>query len=71
MSKSAKVPRKANRPPGRAPRRHIEITGDVLIPKTESPCALLTRMRVPSALIVGISYVASLSGSPKRRRARR
>jgi hypothetical protein len=84
MSKSVK---KAGRPPGRRPRPHIEIPGDVLIPKTEAAAEIgvavrtVTRMRVPSLLIGGISYVAmgrlrqmladSLSGSPKKRRARR
>jgi hypothetical protein len=82
MSKSVK---KAGRPPGRRPRPHIEIPGDVLIPKTEAAAEIgvavrtVTRMRVPSLLIGGISYAAmgrlrhadSLSGSPKKRRARR
>jgi hypothetical protein len=87
MSKSAKVPRKAGRPPGRAPRPHIEVPGAFLIPKTEAAAEIgvalrtVTRMRVPSLLIGGISYVAmgrlrqmladSLSGSPKKRWARR
>jgi ParB-like nuclease domain len=45
MSNSAKASRKAARPPGRAPRPHIEIPSDVLIPKTEASAELGVPMR--------------------------
>jgi hypothetical protein len=78
---------KAGRPRGSVPRPHIEIPGDVLIPKSEAAAELgvaprtITRMQVPSTLIGGVCYVPrgriremladSLSSPKKRRGARR
>jgi hypothetical protein len=55
---------KAGRPPGPRPRPRIEIPGDVLVPKSEAADELgmsrrtLTRMRPPSVLVAGVSYIA-------------
>ena len=76
---------KAGRPHGRAPRPHIQIDGDVLVPKGEAAQELgiavrtLTRMKPPSVLVGGISYVAmgklrqqiAEGLSSKKRRTRR
>jgi hypothetical protein len=88
MSKSsAKAPHKAGRPPRRRPRPRITLpNGDVLIPKTEAAEEIgisrrtLTRMRAPSTLVAGVSYVSQRGlrqmiadglSSPKKRSARR
>jgi hypothetical protein len=63
-SPKAKAQHKAGRPRGRAPRPHIQIPGDTLVPKNEAAQELgiavrtLTRMKVPSTLVGGVSYVA-------------
>jgi hypothetical protein len=89
MSKASakKVPRKAGRPPGRAPRPRINLdNGDVLIPKDEAAQEIgisrrtLTRMRVPSTVVGGVAYISQRGlrqqitdgiSAPKKRRARR
>jgi hypothetical protein len=86
MSKSpAKAKCKKGGPHGRRPRPHIEIPGDVLVPKGEAAKELgiatrtLTRMRPPFVLVGGICYVAmgklreqiADSLSSAKRRARR
>jgi hypothetical protein len=85
LKSTAKAPRKAGRPQGRVPRPHIQIDGDVLVPKGEAARELgiatrtLTRMRPPSVLVGGISYVAmgklraqiAEGLSSKKRRGRR
>jgi hypothetical protein len=85
-SHTEKLPRKAGRPHGRAPRPHIQIDGDTLVPKVEAAEELgiavrtLTRMRPASTLIGGVSYLsmaklrqqlADKLAAPKKRRARR
>jgi hypothetical protein len=59
----AKAPRKAGRPHGRAPRPHIQIDGDVLVPKTEAQelgvaVRTLTRMKPATTLFGGLADVA-------------
>jgi hypothetical protein len=75
--------RKAGRPPGRAPRPHIPIDGDTLVPKVEAAKELgvvprtLTRMRAETLYFGGVAYVnreklaqqiADSASVPKKRR---
>jgi hypothetical protein len=83
MKSAKKAPRKAGRPSGRAPRPHIPIEGDTLVPKADAAkelgvCArTVTRMRPPTVRFGGVAYVAigqlrqQIAAGLKKRRARR
>ena len=78
-----KAQRKAGRPPGRAPRPHIPIDGDTLVPKAEAAKELgvhprtITRMHPPTAYFGNVAYIAigqlrqQIAAGLKQRRARR
>jgi hypothetical protein len=82
----AQSKRKAGRPHGRVPRPRITLdNGDILIPKDEAASEIgisrrtLTRMRVSSTIVGGVSYVSQRGlrahiadglSSPKKRKAR-
>jgi hypothetical protein len=77
-------PRKAGRPPGRAPRPPIKLrNGQTLIPKSQAAAELgvvmrtLTRMRPETVMFGGVAYVnreklaEQIAARLKKRRARR
>jgi hypothetical protein len=82
----ARRKRKAGRPRGRAPRPHIPIEGDTLVPKTQAAQELgvatrtVTRMRPETVYFGGVAYIAIGKlraqiadglAAPKKRRTRR